>query len=126
MNSNAQTTDIELWRRSPDDFYSPHIYVTKSGRIGICVGGTCIEKTVEGWHSDGCASCTTTFDIWAAIEVAVRIEGSQKKAAASFGISPQYLSDIRKGKRAIPDIVAKKFGVQSAKIWVPIIQEVQP
>ena len=42
----------------------------------------------------------------------VQREGSQKKAAAKFGISPQYLSDILKGNREIPDRVARFFGVR--------------
>ncbi len=43
-------TDKEIWRKTKGDFYSPSIYLTKSGAIGINVGGYCIVKSIEEWH----------------------------------------------------------------------------
>jgi len=44
-------TDKEIWRKIPDDFYSPSIHVTESGGIGINVGGLVYVAPVEKWHS---------------------------------------------------------------------------
>lgn len=55
---------------------------------------------------------TDPYNLLMAIHCAVRIEGSQKKTAVKFGISPQYLNDILKGNREIPDKVARHFGVR--------------
>lgn len=43
-------TDKEIWRKVKDDYYSPSIHTTKSGCIGISVGGRCIVLSVEEWH----------------------------------------------------------------------------
>ena len=45
----AMNTDREVWRRE-DDYYSPSIHVTASGRIGINVNGRVIVMSVENWH----------------------------------------------------------------------------
>jgi hypothetical protein len=42
--------DIEIWREVPEDYYSPSIHVTNSGKIGLSVGGLVIVKTVRQWH----------------------------------------------------------------------------
>lgn len=47
---SAQNTDKEIWRKIPDDYYSPSIYVTQSGQIGMNVGGHVIIASVEEWH----------------------------------------------------------------------------
>jgi len=49
MNS-GKNTDRELWRRNPDDYYSPSIHITSSGHIGINVGGHVIVQSIEQWH----------------------------------------------------------------------------
>ena len=119
MNS-ATNTDRELWRETPN-FESPSIHVTRSGRIGINIGGNVIEQTLRQWHANAwAANYATPRAVMLAIEVAVYIEGSQKAAAKRFGISPQYLSDILKGKREIPDKVARAFGVRRSTLFVPI------
>ena len=46
----AENTDRELWRKTPDDYYSPSIHVTEGGGIGITIGGFVIVKSVEWWH----------------------------------------------------------------------------
>lgn len=45
-----KNTDKEIYRETEGDFYSPSIHVTENGSIGICVGGTVIVKSMEGWH----------------------------------------------------------------------------
>lgn len=117
-NSN-QNSDRELWRKSCDP-WAPRIYATESGEIVICVGGVCRQQSIEAWHANAGFSWSPRSELLKAIEVAVRVEGSQKKAAARMGVSPQYLGDIRKGKRDIPDRVAKCFGLTKATFFVPI------
>jgi len=46
----CQNTDIELWRESPDDYYSPSIHVTQERKIGINVGGHVIVADIRQWH----------------------------------------------------------------------------
>lgn len=46
----AKNTDTELWRRDPGSYYSPSIFVTDKGGIGMNVGGHCIVMPVEVWH----------------------------------------------------------------------------
>ena len=45
----ASNTDKELWREA-DDYYAASIHVTKSGGIGINVGGSVIVKPLQEWH----------------------------------------------------------------------------
>ena len=63
----AKNTNREIWRRQngdpsdPDNFYSPRIFVTKDGDIGITVKSLSIILSVEQWHKLGnevaCDSC---------------------------------------------------------------------
>ena len=46
-------TDKELWRKIPNDYYSPSIHVTKEGGIGINCGGHMIVAPIEVWHNLG-------------------------------------------------------------------------
>tara|TARA_Y100000310_G_C20602672_1_gene773877 strand:+ start:744 stop:950 length:207 start_codon:yes stop_codon:yes gene_type:complete len=46
----CENTDVEIWRKEKDNYYSPSIHVTKNGSIGINVGGTVYVKDVEQWH----------------------------------------------------------------------------
>ena len=46
----CKNTDVEIWREAPGDYYSPSIFVTEQGGIGINVGGLCIVKPVRDWH----------------------------------------------------------------------------
>lgn len=46
----ANNTDREIWRRTPDDFYSPSIHVTAEGGIGMNVGGRVVVMDIEDWH----------------------------------------------------------------------------
>lgn len=52
-NELGLNTDKEIWRRIPEDYYSPSIHVTQSGDIGINVGGFVIEMPIEDWHKLG-------------------------------------------------------------------------
>jgi len=56
MDDNAaQNTDTELYRE-PDqtgngDYYSPNLFLTKEGNIGINVGGLVIVRSLREWHA---------------------------------------------------------------------------
>lgn len=60
MNTPCQNTDREIWRRKPGDFYSPSIYVTQSGGIGMNCHGHVIVAPLEKWHH--CAEKTLCVD----------------------------------------------------------------
>lgn len=47
--SETANTDRELWRETEGDYYSPRIFVTSQGGIGIDVGGHCIVRPIKGW-----------------------------------------------------------------------------
>lgn len=51
-------------------------------------------------------------DIREAIRRQVRIVGNQSILARSWGISPQYLSDILKGRRDPGEAVLRKLGYE--------------
>ena len=53
MNEPLLNTDKEIWRQTPDDYYSPSIHVTEQNSIGINVSGTVYVKAVEEWHKFG-------------------------------------------------------------------------
>lgn len=44
-------TDRELWRETPGDYYSPRLFVTEGGGIGIDVGGYVTVLPLRNWHS---------------------------------------------------------------------------
>lgn len=46
----SKNTDVEIWRKEPDNYYSPAIHKTIDGAIGINVGGSVIVMSVEDWH----------------------------------------------------------------------------
>jgi hypothetical protein len=71
----SKNTDREIWRRIPEDYYSPSIHVTAGGAIGINVGGEVIVKTVEQWHDlDKRLYCCTVENI----RRCSKISGQQK------------------------------------------------
>jgi hypothetical protein len=45
----SKNNDKQLWRKVPDDYYSPSISVTEQGNISLHVGGICITHPVEHW-----------------------------------------------------------------------------
>ena len=49
-NHSVVNEDKEIWRKIKSDYYSPSIFVTKRGWIGINVGGYVFEKPIENWH----------------------------------------------------------------------------
>jgi len=53
MEQTGKNTDIEIWRKIPDDYYSPAIYVTEQGDIGIKVGGYVLVAPIEKWFAAG-------------------------------------------------------------------------
>lgn len=53
--------------------------------------------------------------------LAIRCEQSTQRAVAKdFGISPQYLSDILKGRRPLPNAVALKMGYRVRTLYVAV------
>ncbi len=54
----AINTDKEIWRKIPDDYYSPSIHVTESGGIGINVGGYVLVAPIERWFQAGIEAFT--------------------------------------------------------------------
>lgn len=49
-------TDRELWRETHPEgdafsYYSPRVFVTEGGGIGIDVGGNVIVKSLRDWHA---------------------------------------------------------------------------
>lgn len=60
---------------------------------------------------------TSYAQVILAIHAIVRIEGSQKKAAESFGVSPQYLTDVLHGRREISDRILSKLGLRKRVIY---------
>lgn len=42
--------DVELFRETPGDYYSSSLHKTKSGSIGINVGGYVIVRPLSYWH----------------------------------------------------------------------------
>ena len=52
-NHACENTDIELWRKIEDDYYSPSIHVTKFDGIGINVEGHVLVAPIEKWHEIG-------------------------------------------------------------------------
>jgi len=59
-----ENTDKEIWRASPNDYYSSSIFVTKENNIGINVGGRVSVKTVEQWHNNTHPAKTLTAEDW--------------------------------------------------------------
>lgn len=50
MAEAKSNTDREIWREHNEDYYSPSIFVTERGGIGINVGGYVIVAPVKKWH----------------------------------------------------------------------------
>lgn len=47
----AENTDKEIWRTTPDDYYSKHsLYITEQGALTICEDGKCVTRPLEDWH----------------------------------------------------------------------------
>ena len=51
--NQTRNTDKEIWRREPDDYYSPSIHVTEDGAIGLNVSGNVLVQSIEDWHGVG-------------------------------------------------------------------------
>jgi hypothetical protein len=62
MNEPVENTDKELWRETPNDYYSPSIFVTEQNSIGINVGGMVYVRPVEEWHKLAEPAKTLTDD----------------------------------------------------------------
>lgn len=50
LTNAANNTDLELWRTTPDDYYSKHkLFLTENGMLGLCEHGHCISMPPEDW-----------------------------------------------------------------------------
>jgi plasmid maintenance system antidote protein VapI len=70
------------------------------------------------------------LELWQLLDlIRARVaDTSQKELAITLGVSPQYLSDILHGRRAISTNVAKSLGFRketTEQFW-PISREVKP
>ena len=59
MTDTAETTntDRKLWCDGESGYYANSIHVTKSGGVGIDVGGHVIVKTLSEWHALAAWQC---------------------------------------------------------------------
>lgn len=47
---------------------------------------------------------------------------TQQVVAGRLGISPQYLSDIMRGKRSLPSSIARYYGLQQNMVYIPQVE----
>jgi hypothetical protein len=87
--NELKNTDKEIWREIEGEYYSPSIFVTKQGKIGINVGGVVYVQSVEKWHQQA--------DRIAELEKQLTFQPNQTLACPSYlsGLTPQIkeLSD---------------------------------
>jgi hypothetical protein len=56
LEGAAVNTDRELYREDledpldPTNYYSPRVFVTKEGKLGLDVGGSVIVMSIRAWH----------------------------------------------------------------------------
>jgi hypothetical protein len=56
LNGALMNTDVELFREDvgdvmdPTNAYSPRIFVTQEGKLGIAVDGSVIVMSIRAWH----------------------------------------------------------------------------
>lgn len=50
LHPTSINTDKEIWRKTPGDYYSPSIHVTKEGSIGINIAGLVFVMPADRWH----------------------------------------------------------------------------
>lgn len=62
---------------------------------------------------------------WSQMQVlimsAIEIEGSQKAAAKTFGVSSQFLNDVVRGRREPTDKIANWFGMERVVVFMPVM-----
>ena len=85
MDNAAINTDRELWREVPDDYYSPSVFVTENGSIGINVGGNCLTAYVREWHKAG----QITWCIDPKVFITTESDGSQWVSLENFNAAQQ-------------------------------------
>ena len=68
----------------------------------------------------------TDSEIMELLVAFVKSQPSQKVAAENLGMSPQYLSDVLKGNRAIPEFVGGSFGYLKVSRWVEAVEDNPP
>lgn len=50
-NQACNNTDRDLWFEDPSNSaYSPRLFITETGGIGIDVGGLCFVQPIREWH----------------------------------------------------------------------------
>lgn len=56
--------------------------------------------------------------VLARLESRVRDAGSAQALAAALGLSPQHLSDVRRGRRSVTGALAEALGVHVRRVFV--------
>lgn len=55
MNEQYQNNDKTIYKVPPidwkDEGYTPYLFITPEGALGICVGGMVYVRRIEEWHS---------------------------------------------------------------------------
>ena len=62
----------------------------------------------------------TAEDIREMLREAIKKAGNQKRWAELAGVSPQYVSDVLKGRREPGESIAKMFGYKSITLYIKV------
>lgn len=105
-------TDSELWRESFGDFYANSVHVTKTGSIGINVGGIVIVMPLEKWH----AAALATLSVQPVPNGSVAWPGWAEDAAETYAYL--YQNDTRQNIR-VDVLNAFRAGIKRALSAAP-------
>jgi len=75
-----------------------------------------------GYRNEGEMTVTgvDASTIRAILIAATRVDGSAKATAIKLSVSPQYLSDVIQGRRAVSSVLAGRLGYRQVTLFVPI------
>lgn len=71
----AENTDRLMWREERDDPFAASLHVTKSGGIGINVGGHVIVKPLREWHALAVAGSDPGIPVYASRDATDNVLG---------------------------------------------------
>ena len=52
--NEVENSDVEIWRETPGDYYSPSARLNAQGMLGIDVGGRVFVMSLRAWHELAC------------------------------------------------------------------------
>lgn len=104
------------WAFTPEQRDCARVLLGLAPREGLPKDVTASD--IIGLSRPHAPSWTTHFELLLAVHTAVRIHGTQKAAAKSLGISPQYLADVLAGRRDISEKLAANFGVKPVRVFL--------